>query len=1537
MQRDRRGDAGGSAGAGGYDYQHRVAAWAAVQIIAGEGASGTQLWLSPLVRLDCETGDPVDDIRLTPAAGPMVCVQAKRGIQLGRAPGSEFARTVADFVHHHLDRPHELLVLVVGPTASARVRDDLARFLGAVRAAPQGRLLEEATLPVGVMKAGDVLRDHVEAAWIIFTGHSPSEEELRAFLTQLWVWGLDVEADGAAEREALFVLRSQILADPTAGDAAWTALIEACAGLAKERRGADRAALRKQLESVGLSVGSGVEYHADLRRLEGLSASNLQRLEPLVTLPLPSGEVQLDRPLFDLLLRRAKEGHLLVIGEPGAGKTVALHHLARRLEREGTRALFMAVGSVAASSLGELRQELGLRHEFLDSLTEAGVEGGVLIIDALDAARTERHAQMWRDLIADMVQGEGRWSVVASVRKWDLRHDPHLRALLAADVAEPRGGPVDPEFASVSHVNVPPLDEQDLTGLAAGAPALAELLAHAGDPLRELLRNLFNLRLAAELLRAGSRPAELGPLRTRVQLLDRYWAARVVGATGAIGRQEVLRRSCEAMLSRRALQFPRSAVLTGDVGAEAALRQLLTDQILLEHAAVPGLPSQALRFAHHVLSDYAVAVVLGEDLTGLMQRLRSDPDVTLFARPSLDLLLEKLWADRRQFWELGVQVAADPDLPYLARIPFAEVAARRANRIEDLEPLLAVIWSPPTQEVAVSLMGHVAAAVSLERRTNSSQPRHPWSALAERLAERPEVTEFPLRGLLEDLVRYGPVLSGDELQSCGVAARRLLHYAWERHPRDSITVRFALEAVVATAASDPVATEALLRRAIDADHVRAWGHDELRWLCADPGVIAQELPGFVEDLYVATISHKEESTESTAMLASRIFGLSSNRRQDFELAQWQLVEGFKAFLGTAPRHAVRALERLVAPPSSSTPPIVSTVSGQRISITTREQRSSRRHLNSSPGRGVDDLLGAFQEHLVATAEKAEGHQLLEVLVSEVESSAVWARVLAAGAQAPARLGSHLGDLCRDPGVLRSVELGGPAGQLLAALHRGAAPAERTALEHVVLALLPAEADDRSPKRYAAEERFRRVLLGLDRDLIVLPELVAAADGARPDPSSVDEGHFTRTWSGRAAVLPPDLPEEGRDLWAHVERLRTFVHGHLNDAPTDGEVADVRRSATVVANAIDDGSASRLLGQWEAEQATEILAETCECWTRAAEHVSSEPIALARRVLLEASRHPRPEPEPEDDQRAWNAVRSGPRAHAARGLIQLAASTSPADEEVLAAVERLARDPVLFVRSNVHTALPVLLQRQPDTFRRVLRDGADQETADHVVGLLAGLCLTLHSTDSVGAVDVLSRLVAKVAPSDERESAFERCMEVAAWLWVWTGEPRAQQLLDSLRYPSHRLAEPVTALLHEIRTGGAFVCNDDEVRGRSLGLCAALADTALAYLEGIKDGAREANDATVARWVCAFAVVKAVADQLYFASGAFDEKRRNGGHATGGFTPTQVRFWAEAQAVLKLVAAAPVAAATHHLVETAEFFVDLDPKGVLLLGGCPDRC
>jgi hypothetical protein len=81
--------------------------------------------------------------------------------------------------------------------------------------------------------------------------------------------------------------------------------------------------------------------------------------------------------------------------------------------------------NLEAASVGSLRNEIGLSHEFIDVLKNwPETRPGFLIIDALDAARSESSANALRQLIAAVLGLQGRWRVVVSIRKYDVRYSP---------------------------------------------------------------------------------------------------------------------------------------------------------------------------------------------------------------------------------------------------------------------------------------------------------------------------------------------------------------------------------------------------------------------------------------------------------------------------------------------------------------------------------------------------------------------------------------------------------------------------------------------------------------------------------------------------------------------------------------------------------------------------------------------------------------------------------------------------------------------------------------------------------------------------------------------------------------------------------------------------------------------------------------------------------------------------------------------------------------------------------------------------------
>jgi hypothetical protein len=105
---------------------------------------------------------------------------------------------------------------------------------------------------------------------------------------------------------------------------------------------------------------------------------------------------------------------------------------------------------------------------------------------------------------------------------------------------------------------------------------LGELYDSASVELRAPLRVPFNLRLAADLLGSGVNARELAPIRSQIELLNRYWRHRIIGTTGGDDREAVLSRATQNMVDRRRLQVDRTA-LQGAVpgGAIVELRDAI--------------------------------------------------------------------------------------------------------------------------------------------------------------------------------------------------------------------------------------------------------------------------------------------------------------------------------------------------------------------------------------------------------------------------------------------------------------------------------------------------------------------------------------------------------------------------------------------------------------------------------------------------------------------------------------------------------------------------------------------------------------------------------------------------------------------------------------------------------------------------------------------------------------------------------------------------------------------------------------------------
>ncbi len=746
---------GGHATAAGVDFQALVAAALVTGMLAETEYEPPWGWPrdATIEAVRAETGEAADDIWVRTSAGGRAFVQAKHSLNLGVSVESDFGKTLRQFADQYiacrdrvdgrtpLDRHDDRVVLAVGTETSAPVRVHLAALLERLGTWPADRPLTEAPSNDDQTRALTVVTDHLNAAFVDSTGAQPSEAELRDLFALITISTHEFGDDGYSEREALTTLRTSVVVDTGRAGDAWNALCRASVRAAAGQAGLDLRSAQEILRRESIAMRAPRSYREDIEALAAHTARTMRGLEDLADITLRDGRAKITREVSAELERLINQASCVVVGDPGAGKSASLYEVGHSLRQGGADVVALAADRLQAGSVGLLRAELNLRRDLVEVLANWPTEHGVLIIDALDAARGDTTQDALLDLIEQTAQEAPHWRVVASIRRFDLRYNHRLRRLFPPQ-ATPAVGYLDPEFAAVTHLNVSLLSDSELAQLEQLAPDVHAFLGRATGELHELVRVPFNLRLLAELVDAHVEATRLHPIRTQLELLNVYWEHRVLTPPerGDL-RESLLGRVCDLIVSSRAMRISRADV-QADATLAAVLPEMLSAQLLVEGRSTAGdVDRSVLSFAHHVLFDYAAArLLLRRGAAEVVDRLVANRDLPVLIRPSLDLHLRWLWEghpDHRAFWELTLAIAASPEIPEIATLSGTTIAASMTVSLDDLTLLLDAVTNETaeTQRVGERVLAHLLAAVQTLGLPLAGDAAGPWTGLAARLSE----------------------------------------------------------------------------------------------------------------------------------------------------------------------------------------------------------------------------------------------------------------------------------------------------------------------------------------------------------------------------------------------------------------------------------------------------------------------------------------------------------------------------------------------------------------------------------------------------------------------------------------------------------------------------------------------------------------------------------------------------------------------------------------------------------------------------------
>lgn len=992
---------GGAATSAGMVFQQRLGTSIASRILSGRRFDPALLlgnanpsWMR------CETEAPVDDILVATDRGGFIAIQAKTTVSLSKDLDSPFGKTVSQFVKYWLackegdgkkqwNRPLspdlDRLILAVGPQSSSKIREDLRKAMRLVTQ-PGGGELNEAQL-----QAFDAFSVCAKTAWSASTVE-PFDDEFPSQLAQFIAVAV-FDPDGT-DRQATIHELQQIVAEGSDAELVLTAIDSLVAEMMRERGGADRSTLRQALISRGLALSAPPNYACDIEQLKAHSLATAEALDRYEVIEATDGNrISISRECQPLIEAATRDGSLLIVGEPGSGKSGVLNSLARKLREDGNDVLELAVDRFSVESLEGLGRELQIEHALLDVLDAwDGKDTAWLVIDALDATRGGMGQGVFRNLIAQVLERDGRWRVVASIRTFDLRMGQEFRSLFAG--SPPIEQLKEHGFTNVRHVRVPEWSDTEFQRLLEAAPALDAALDSASKALKGLAVVPFNTRLMSDLIKDGLVANDFSHVSSQAQLLQLYWEHRIE-RHGNRGRA-CIARIANAMVSARSLR----ARVEDAGGADPEVIDVLASEgviISIDHG-------RWIQFRHHLLFDYSAARVLIDPSALVDGSLRFPKEQAqgLMLAPGLSFVLREIWDNdesRANFWSASALLLSDKEADPVMRGAVGRISAEYPEQSADTAVLAKRIVAGDS--IATQALSHICGAFAVRLEDYSNAPSAPWAALLESISDNLVEVAGSVRFLAFNLLKLN--LGEEQEAQLGIAARALLRHSFTLDEPNNL-VASAIDQVATTFETDPKASRQLLLEVFEPDRLHSHGWEEVPALCREIEQIAPNDPELTTRIYKETFGFEVTNEHETRLGDSQILSLTSNARQDYDMARYSLTEYAPKFLAASPKEAaraiVKAMEGFIArehPPSRDLLEYRLDIGCRTVTLQEDYSHIWAHDPESAYGHDADALIVKLLEFL-RSAEESVARGVIEQIIASGSFAIFWSRVFLAATE-----------------------------------------------------------------------------------------------------------------------------------------------------------------------------------------------------------------------------------------------------------------------------------------------------------------------------------------------------------------------------------------------------------------------------------------------------------------------------------------------------------------------------------------------------------
>lgn len=1240
---------------------------------------------------------------------------------------------------------------------------------------------------------------------------------------------------------------------------------------------------------------------------------------------------------MDEIWQSSIDGSVLLTGSPGIGKSWVIAEFLKVCQSHKRLTLPLLAQEYEVASLEELKAVTGLRQDLPDFLKSLG-SNSVLIIDGLDALRSEKSQRPFRTLISTVASQVPDCSIVASIRTFDLEQSEELQELFFRAAAQPGK-------RSFRKIAIDPFTDSDLHQLAASIPALHALLRESRDDLTTLMRNAFNLGIVLRLLEEEGGADDVSASRSQIELLTKYWRRRIdIPVKGEV-LKTVLHKACIEMIDARSLSVRfHSAFLPG---TETAITELKSLEVLRESA------TGRLSFSHNIMFDYAVARLVLDELK-IIDFLTINPANSIFFRPSVGYFLGFLWLYNRPFfWGILGKFFKSAELPARSKVLPCITIVELARTIEELQPLLDGT-SPWEKDALRSMLISIQALDGM-----ASKRRGLWLWFLHEVVLRFDLTT--VNEIVSLLAAAASSATSTELLSVGKTARKLLEVMWSTaealsEPNAvnlaSLAAGRVLPVVLQLFATDSPHSSDLVRQVIARFGNPRSSSSEAYTLVRNLKVVIPANPALAADVYHCMFQHHETSDQITSLGGGPTLRMTSTRRQDFESARYGLSQAFPLFLDRAPVEAAQAAVRCVnaeiegeplAQPEGSeeNPRFEMTCDGETYLYQSdfSEIWDHGDHLSIQ----LLDTAVRFAANATHSDEKDSvlANFVLGKIFSEARTAVIWKRVIDIASQLPGDLSDAVVPLLKSPAFLAAPEVTIAIGEFLKASYGRDLISSDTAREIEEAILRIPQAD--IVLRYEKPATIRdRLLNCIPTDKLQSKTARDLREKLRQQESESINKPYHRTSFKAVPFTEQDwLRNEGVDpgepqnaaILETIKPLSAFESRFLNEVPPSAECTQLEpvfeKTRTLLSSpSIDTQIRERAEGIMCA--AAKVILKNPDLGG------TSSVIHTCREVVLQGSSHPSPIFDPEHHlpftSPHWGAP--SPRIEAAQGLAQYLWNYG-LDEEVTTALKRLSRDKVPAVRYQVARSLLGLYKHNAkNEFWELIREMVAIETTEGVALALSDTLGRVASLESPRALELIVQILNSAEIRTERHELTRSLMQTITGLYVARDSPEAERELSRLLsdVPQHtdEIHDSIFVGSYYIRPNEEY---SDEVRIRADRLYERVVNAAIRALHSLPVSASDSTErAEVAKQI--LQLIDEVIFRIYIALDVEPGLRNQENESLTDAQRSHLYF--ELKPILNLIATwepakdryALLPRSAHHLMETLYRVLSYDPRDVI---------